>query len=151
MNSGQGIYLYSGCNNRNRILNNSIYNTKHYGIFIEGSKNVTVGNNIIISTSRKGIKIYYSSNCMIYGNIIMGNGIFIEGRGMKYWNSHYIDTSNTINGKPVYYLKNLNGEVIPEGAGEIILVNCSNITIKNQNITNTNPGIEVGYSSHIYP
>ena len=48
--------------------------------------------------------------------------------------THYfndIDTSNTVNNKPVYYLLNETEKIIPTDAGQVILVNCSNCKISN--------------------
>ena len=42
-----------------------------------------------------------------------------------------IDTSNTINGKPIYYLVNQTDKKISGEAGFVGLVNSSNITVKN--------------------
>jgi len=60
-----------------------------------------------------------------------------------------METTNTVNGKPVYYYKNDTGFTVPYGAGQVILANCHRITVENQNISNGSAGIFVGYSSYI--
>jgi len=75
------------------------------------------------------------------------NGIYICGYSIEYWNTHTIDTSNTVNGKPVYYWKNIAGGTIPAGAGEVILSNCTGVTMENQNTSNGSVGIQLGFSS----
>jgi len=95
-----------------------------------------------------GIYLSISVNNNIVNNSMIDNGILIEGDQLVYWNTHNIDLSNTVCGKPIYYLKNqINGEV-PSGAAQIILTNCSNITIKSQEIINATIGIQLGYSSN---
>jgi len=54
-----------------------------------------------------------------------------------------------VNGKPVYYWKNAECGRIPEGAGQIILANCTNVTIENQNLNNGSIGMLIVFSSGI--
>ena len=79
---------------------------------------------------------------------MLENGIVIIGNSLSDY-THEIDTSNTVNGKPVYYWKEVEGEKIPDGAGQVILVNCSNIVVENQNLNNASVGIEAAFSSCI--
>ncbi|MCJ7817163.1 MAG: right-handed parallel beta-helix repeat-containing protein, partial [Candidatus Aenigmarchaeota archaeon] len=55
---------------------------------------------------------------------------------------HNIDTSNTVNGKPIYYLTNQNNLTIDSSTspniGYLALVNSTNVTVKNLNLTNSN-------------
>ena len=74
------------------------------------------------------------------------NSFVIEGN-LEDWNTHTIDTSNTVNGKPVYYWKNQTNNIIPAGAGQVILANCSNVIIDNQNVSDGTIGISLGFSS----
>lgn len=115
------------------------------------------------------IKIYDTRNCRVNNIICLGNnnsvlldrainislenvsmqsgGIFIEGNELKYWNSHNI-YNNSINNKLVIYSKNMNSDVISLDAGQIILANCSNYTIKNQNIKNSSASLILGFSNN---
>jgi len=76
------------------------------------------------------------------------NGIYISGYQLAYWNTHTIDTSNTVNSKPVYYWKDQTSGTVPLGAGEVILANCTNVIVKNQNVSNGTVGIELGFSNN---
>jgi len=76
---------------------------------------------------------------------MLENGIIILGDSLSDY-THEIDESNTVNGKPVYYWKDVNGGEIPDGAGQVILVNCKNIVVENQNLTSV--GIGVAFSSY---
>jgi parallel beta-helix repeat protein len=42
-----------------------------------------------------------------------------------------IDSSNTINGKPMYYGINQQNKTVPSNAGYVCLMNCTNITVSN--------------------
>jgi parallel beta-helix repeat protein len=50
-----------------------------------------------------------------------------------------------VNQKPVYYWKNQTEGTIPNDAGQIILANCTGVTVENQNI-NEALGIQLGFS-----
>lgn len=61
-----------------------------------------------------------------------------------------IDTTNLINGKPIYYCTNENGLQPNDflNAGQIILVNCNDSLISNANITNIYQGITIMYGKN---
>jgi parallel beta-helix repeat protein len=112
--------------NFNVINNNIFYNNEDYSIINDHSKSNVFLNNTFI-------------NCSFY----------LYGEILQHYNSHTIPSNNTINTRPLYYLKNRNSYKVPPGAGHIILVNCTNISIENQSISKTNYGIEVYYSKDI--
>jgi parallel beta-helix repeat protein len=80
---------------------------------------------------------------------MIDDGIVIDGTSFEHWNTHKINISNTVNGKQVYYWKNRTSETIPPGAGQVFLVNCSEINIENQELTESSAGIEIAYSANI--
>ncbi|UCE96580.1 MAG: right-handed parallel beta-helix repeat-containing protein, partial [Candidatus Bathyarchaeota archaeon] len=49
-----------------------------------------------------------------------------------------VDESNTVEGKPIYYWIDKHDTTVPLDAGCVILVNCSNMTIQNLNISCNN-------------
>jgi parallel beta-helix repeat protein len=97
-----------------------------------------------------GIYMDNSSSNDIYGNSFFNSGIGIYGHQIDTWNSHNIDTTNLVNGKPIYYIKDQIGGAIPLGAGQVILANCTNVLIENQELTFASVGIELGFSSNIH-
>jgi parallel beta-helix repeat protein len=142
-----GIEVYGSYNN-SIVYNNISHNIT--GIMIEESNQIIVSNNTIIN-NHYGVDLTSSTNISLFDNNFIKNGILIYGNFQKeFWTTHNIDTSNTVNGRPIYYLKNQNVGTIPPNAGEIILANCSNIRIENQNLTNSTIGIEFGFSSNNY-
>jgi parallel beta-helix repeat protein len=68
------------------------------------------------------------------------------GLSIENWNTHTLDTSNKVNGNPVYYWKNKTGGVIPSNAGQVILANCTNVSVIGQELTNGSVGIILGFS-----
>ena len=138
-----GIYIHADyCN----ISDNNCSNNE-YGIYLFESINNNLSNNTC-SNNRDGIYLFNSRNNQLKSNILVNNGIVIWGNSITNF-MHEIDKSNTVNGKLVYYWKNVQGGKIPEGAGQIILVNCSNVTVENHDLTNASVSIEVAFSSYI--
>jgi len=65
------------------------------------------------------------------------------------WNTHNIDATNTINGKPIYYFNNQTGISVPSDAGEVILANCTDSAVNGVSISNLTVGIEIGFCSGV--
>jgi parallel beta-helix repeat protein len=144
-NDGDGIRIFRS--NYNIISNNVIYSNGHEGLFFSYSGyNLVSSNNL--TDNRQGILISRSTNNSFNKNLMWGNGFRLDGFELVHFNSHNIDTLNTVNEKPVYYLKDMNGGTVAEGAGQVILVNCKDITVENQNISNVSLGISLFYSNH---
>lgn len=140
-----GIYLKSS-SNFNVIENSTFSNVVFFGLETEHSDNNTIANNSFLTGSWPGIEMSMSCNNSLINNNLTGMSINIDGDKVEYWNSHDIDSTNVINGKPVCYLKNQIGGMTPLGAGELILANCSQIVVKDQIITNGFIGILFGFS-----
>ena len=145
-NSDGGIYLRD--TNDCTISNNICSFNGEYGILLRDSPHCTIENNTCSSNEKHGIYLWGSSDCTIGNNTMNENGIFIFGI-LENWISHDLDTTNTVNGKPVYYFKKETGFTVPTGAGQIILANCTWIRVENQNCSNGSVGILVGFSSYI--
>ncbi|UCD92807.1 MAG: right-handed parallel beta-helix repeat-containing protein [Methanobacteriota archaeon] len=167
--NGQGLALIGADSNRfvnNTVLDNfngitvaaSSHNVmadntilRHIGgINMNGSHDNTLTGNYISSyyhrSSLSGIIIEDSSSIVMRNNVMNGDGLVILGGSLSHWNTHIIETSNIVNGRPVYYWKNVTGGTIPLGASEVILANCTNVVVRNQVLTNGSAGIEIGFS-----
>jgi parallel beta-helix repeat protein len=82
------------------------------------------------------------------GNNFDNDGLFLGGNQKIHYNSHTIPTDNEVNGKPLYYFKDTDTvtfDGIP--VGEIILANCTNFDIKNLQISGSDVGIEIAFST----
>ncbi|MEM3513429.1 MAG: right-handed parallel beta-helix repeat-containing protein, partial [Thermoplasmata archaeon] len=104
-------------------------------------------NNIIafneISYSEDGIYLAEAINTTLFNNKMINCGIVFGGSDIANWNTHEIDMTNTVNGKAIYYYKNLDDGTMPLEAGQIILANCTNLTVAHLNITNATAGIQL--------
>ena len=141
-----GILMISS--SANTIANNTASYNKD-GIYVYwGSYANTIVNNTVSLNSDYAIVLSMNVNNTLRNNTMIENGAFVSGMSIEYWNNHTIDTTNTVNGKPVYYWKNVSGGTIPSGAGQVILANCTNVVVENQNVSNGSVGMELGFSDN---
>lgn len=150
---------YHGIDLRN-FLEQLDYLTEYSGgILLFDANNCTItGNNI--RANEHGILIYSCSFNTFKNNTMTNNaynfGIYASMYALTppEWSvyppdppqiSPYllneIDTSNTVNGKPIYYWISRNNETVPANAGYVALVNCSSILVQNLTLTDNYHGV----------
>jgi LPXTG-motif cell wall-anchored protein len=145
--NGDGFELDDS--NNNTFIGNNVSFNNWDGFYLEISHNNTFTGNSVSFNKYTGIVIWNSINGRFSSNSIVENGIVMSGDSLEHWNTHVIDTSNTVNGKPVHYWKNTTGGIVPPGAGQVILANCTSTVVENQNVAKGDTGIAVGFSSDI--
>jgi len=131
--SGAGMVVHNSINclvSRNLVK----FNDKT-AIKIGSSHKIIIDNNTI-QNNGEGISISGSTNCKLRQNTIIGdNSNFgVSGWGLSSY-IHDIDPSNTINGKPIFYLVDkhdlqMEPLTFPE-VGYLALINSTNVTVKN--------------------
>ena len=116
-----------------------------WGITMWDSSHNTLTSNIANSNG-EGICVDESSYNTLTSNIMGGNAYNFYLGGYLY--SHFnntIDTTNSVDGKPIYYIKDdSSGIVIDNGtsnAGTIYCIQCDNVTIKDLNLTKNGRGV----------
>lgn len=110
-------------------IQNSGSNFTDSGIYLNNSGNVVLSENKVISNNI-GIYIYESSKSNLRNNDIGDNkfNFGIYSSNLKGYIQD-IDTSNTVNGKPIFFLVNQSVNQSPQNAGYIAIVNCTNIAV----------------------
>jgi parallel beta-helix repeat protein len=107
------------------------------GILLANTTDSTVTGNSI-TNNQEGIRLFASSN-----NVFRNNNI--NNNAFKLWiqdgSANDIDTSNTVDGKPIIYWVNQQSRTVPSDAGYVALINCTDITAQNLNISNNRQGI----------
>lgn len=121
---GIGIEIGFYSNNYNIVDNNTITTTNNLSIKGLSYKNNIFDNN----TLETGMEISGEDN------IIKNNDLSSHGLNLFIDFHEYFLHGNTLNGKPIVYLKNKSNLLIDYPTGQIFLINCDNITIKNQDI-----------------
>ena len=118
------------------------------GIYLNGTDQCSISNNIV-SNNDYGIYLYASSNNTLANNALSGNAHNFTVRGGSL--SEYIqsiDTSNTVDGKPIYYWVDEQDRVIPSDAGYVGVVNATNITVRDLTLTKNGEGVLFAYTDH---
>ena len=115
------------------------------GIFIGSFEGEAVNNNTVYNNILKlnvddilpgGITISNSSYNNVSDNSFLNCGLYV------YDSYNNIVDNNTVNEKPLVYYEDVSDKII-DWAGQIILSHCSNITVKNLQISNTTAGIQL--------
>jgi len=153
LNNTNGIELLGGDNNTisENIMANEVDN-----ILIGGTGNNIVSDNIV-TDGYGGINLGSGHNTL-RNNFLANNRHNIASCTYWSWTGNPlhlfiqdIDTSNTVDGKPIYYLVNESNVVIDSFAfpevGYLGLVNCKNITARNLNLAENFEGILLAYTN----
>ena len=136
-------------NSNNNIFKNNSFHSNYHGIyFILASNNTLVGNEIY--DINKEFNLLLSNRNRFYSNTFRDCGIKLEG-DFETYTTQEIPSNNTVNGKPLYYYKNIDmsGLSVPKNAGEIIVANVTNLYMRDLEIYNTTRGIFIAFSSNI--
>jgi len=167
-NNGNGVHLYLNNHTyiaRNRITNNTIQNMplsngRPYfpwssfwwnlmdasgGLLLYYSYCNLIVDNLVVNNEH-GIILARAGENMLRDNNMTGNKYNFGIHPLYYGGSvtHYIqdiDTSNKVDGRPIYYWVNKQNQQVPQDAGYVAIVNSTNITIENLNPTRNVQGI----------
>ena len=133
--------LFTAENSENcTILANNITNNA-YGISLASSSKCYIsGNSIADNTYGVG---FYGSNNVFRNNRLENNNYSIFDNGNDF---NDLDTSNTIDGKPIYYWVNQHNTTVPANAGLVELKNCSGIRVQNLNLRGNGKGLLLSYT-----
>lgn len=117
------------------------------GINLLESPYCTLINNTISDNSQIGICLWLSEFCTLTNNTFNGDGVVIYGSSLD----DYIHdmSENKVNNKPLGYFKSINSTIIEgDQYGQIILANCSEITVRNGVFIDGSVGIQLGFNTN---
>ncbi|MHA2054442.1 MAG: right-handed parallel beta-helix repeat-containing protein, partial [Candidatus Hodarchaeales archaeon] len=143
-NSLNGLRLQKSSNCR--IINNSFTTvSERAGILLNGSQNNLILNN---SLKNSGLVLLWSRNNTCSYNEFTNLGLSIYS-----WNEEdYFQAEvagNSVKDLPIIFWQNKLNQTVPTEAGQIILVNCSYIEIKNQKISTAREQIFITFSKFV--
>ena len=134
-----GILMIASENNK--IIRNQISKTYKNALLIDSSSKSEISENKILDNYYFGILLNSAGSNKLRGNILENNrynfGI-LDTKITGYLQD--IDTSNIINGKPIYYLVNKENETIEakDNPAYIGIVNSKNILVQGTSLTESN-------------
>jgi parallel beta-helix repeat protein len=142
--NGTGTVVTISARNVN-ISGFTVQHSGNYGhgvYFGFGSSNNSLSGNII-TNNYYGIWFYWSSFNVLRNNSIIDNryNFGVQEGG---WLSNFIqdvDTSNTVDGKPIYYWVNCQNLEVPSDAGYVALINSTNVTVSKLKLKNNYQGV----------
>ncbi len=167
-NEGYGIDLHTSPNNNltNNLASYNFYN----GLYIAASYNNTLTHNMVTHNHYSGISVVDSNGNVLIGNVAInntGSGISLEGSGAsilsgnKMTGNRYnlyaggdlrgneIDSSNLVDGKRVYYLKNQHDLTIDPSTfadlGYLAVINSTRVVVSNVTVTKNGVGVLFAY------
>jgi hypothetical protein len=135
-----------------------------FELTIEGNSFRDAAREITIADSM-GVNLHYNTveggqyahvvlsgvlNASLRGNRIVGGVVMIQGRASEEYRSHDIDGSNVVNGRPLVYLRDLEGAVLVNAsAGELIVANCTEVLVSRLQAEGGAAPIILGYSKNV--
>ena len=110
--------------------NNTVENNV-YGIYFVLGENCDLNNNRI-SENEYGLMLLADS-ATLKNNLLSGNEYNFGAEAISGSDGNDIDTSNLVDGKPIYYLAGESDRVLDasSNAGTVYLVDCENITVRD--------------------
>ncbi|MHA2201936.1 MAG: NosD domain-containing protein [Candidatus Thorarchaeota archaeon] len=130
----------------NCVLTNNTLTLNEEGIHLDGSQNITIINNSIGENSRGGIGIRGSLECVIENNTI-DDGVYFHSWSLPYC-LHNI-SGNTMQGKDLGYFVGINDTQIDGSLyGQVILINCMNISVQDGVFDSAMVGVEILHSAN---
>ena len=121
------------------------------------SRGNRIANNTVKDNQCEGILLFSHGNILRH-NIMEGNTYNLAVRGWWFFSEpmpfipgwtprpNDVDTSNTVDGKPVYYWVNQHNKEIPADAGYVAIINSTNITVRNLKLTKNGQGVLFAYT-----
>ncbi|MHA1217737.1 MAG: right-handed parallel beta-helix repeat-containing protein [Candidatus Heimdallarchaeaceae archaeon] len=132
-----GINLYSSSNS---ILTNNTCNNNLDGIMLRYSSGCTITNNTF-SNDGYGLYLIFSGSSTVVNNTFTNCGLRIYIDTIDAFLSYTIE-NNWVNGKKLGFYTNLDSTIISEpNYGQLILVNCTNVTVRDQTINSASIGL----------
>ncbi len=132
------IYIWRSFNNI--VEDNNVTNSFRGILIYDSYSNIVTGNNV--TNNVVGIELHDCFNNVLRDNHMNNNSNSFSVRlypSYEYIND--VDTTNTIDGAPIFYWVNEEDKTVPSNAACVILVNCTRITVQNLNLSRNGQGI----------
>jgi parallel beta-helix repeat protein len=120
----------------NVISGNTIIGNDATGIYLDRGSGNVISDNYITDNTVYGIS-FMNATATLRNNRLNNNSLgafdFLEG---TYRSSiQDIDSSNLVDGMPVYYAVDRQNKTVPSNSGYVLLIDCANMTVQGLSIT----------------
>lgn len=138
-------------NSSNNIISNNIVSASNQGIELSYGSGNTLSNNEIHNNTLKGLFLNYSGGNILRENNIAGSpaNFDLNGRSLSEYRQD-IDISNTVDGKPIYYLVDKNDAAVDSStnAGCVFVVNCTDVVVYDLELSDNGTGVVFAYTQN---
>lgn len=130
-------------------------NTITTQLLITESDSVDVEDNVIAGPAGPGgyyatLQVLRSTRTTIRGNTLLHGGFDVEGYLPEHYVSHAFGPDNEVHGKAVRFLTNLsNAAVDATNLGQVLVLNCTNVSVAKAFVEDMEYGLDVAYSRAI--
>ncbi len=144
-NSDWGIMLESS--NISTVANNTC-NYNNFGIYLLASSSLNVINNTCNNNRMEGILLGDSGSSTVANNTFTNCSLYIGEITVDAYLSHSVE-NNWVNGKKIGFYTNLDSTIIDEPVyGQLMLVNCTNVTVRDQILNYATTGLYLYSCTH---
>lgn len=132
----------------NITVRNNVIRNNWVGIRTWESSHPVFSENQVVNNSR-GIWILSTSNAKLRNNNMSGSqfDLYVAGGKLSDY-IHDIDSSNTVNNKPVIYWINQHNRTVPSNAGYVALVNSSNVKVQDMIFEGCSQGLLLAFTNN---
>lgn len=92
------------------------------------------------------VALVYSQDATLRDNDLGSGGVETFGLGLPY-HEHDIDASNTVNGEPLRYVREETGVTVAPPAGQVLVVNSTDVRVDDVDISMVSTGVQVAHAS----
>jgi len=145
-NNSAGMEIYSTNPGSYNVISENEVSNNHVGIQIKNFLYTNISGNRLTSNTW-GLGLGVGSGSTAKDNVMNDNTYGFRSFNVQAINVD-VDTSNTVNGKPIYYWVNQHNKTMPADACYVALIGCTNITVKNLNLTGNLEGVFLGSTTN---
>lgn len=130
-----------------------------YAITAQSISGVVIRDNVVNDSDNagdwgsygsRGIGREITSFMRLWNNTMLHCGIVLYGQTLAEYNRHDVSQNNTVNGLPVLYYRNQSGIALNgDAAGQVILANCSQVTLSNLQLLDADVGLQLTFCRNV--
>lgn len=128
------------------IAQNELARNGMDGILVDQAVGARISDNVFSSNGRYGLFIRYSLAADIRANSFLSDGLLFFGDAVDHYRSHEVTADNTVNGRPISFLKDCSDvEIDGVPIGQLVLANCTRVTVSNLVLAGGDVGVQMAF------